>query len=53
MKINNNKIKADEGMMLTNGSAYGKTVELGIGDNPENWREITMEEYISLTKEEE
>ena len=52
MKINNNKIKADEGMMLTNGNAYGKIVELGIGDNFDNWHEITEEEYNAILEEE-
>jgi hypothetical protein len=38
-------LRASEGMMLTNGEAYGKTVALGATDKAENWREITMEEY--------
>ena len=51
MEINDNRIKADEGMMLTNGNAYGKTVELGIGDAPDNWHEITEEEYNAVLEE--
>ena len=39
---------ADEGMMLTNGETYAKSVELGDWDSAENWREITKEEYDEL-----
>ena len=41
-------IKADEGMILTNGNAYGATVALGALDSPENWHEITLEEYAAI-----
>lgn len=44
---------AGEGMMLTNGNAYGKTVALGAGDSPENWHEITMEEYQNIFETED
>lgn len=37
-------LKADEGMTLTNGEAFGKVVYLGINDNADNWHEITDEE---------
>ena len=37
-------LKADEGMTLTNGEAFGKVVYLGINDNASNWHEITDEE---------
>ena len=37
-------IKADEGMTLTNGEAFGKVVYLGINDSADNWHEITDEE---------
>ena len=38
-------------MVLTNGEAYGKTIYLGINDKPENWYEITDEEYEEILKE--
>lgn len=39
---------ANKGMVFTNGKAYGKTVYLGINDSPENWHEITDEEYNKI-----
>ena len=39
------KLIAGEGMYLTNGETYGKEVFLGTGDSPDNWHEITEEEY--------
>ena len=50
------ELKAAEGMVLTNGEAYssvGGSVYLGINDKPENWHEITENEYLERTKEEE
>ena len=50
-----NKIIAKEGMILTNGEVYGKSISLGVNDSIENWWEITEEEYekIMATKESE
>ncbi len=42
------KLVASEGMVLTNGEAYGKEIYLGCNDNPENWSEITDEEYKQI-----
>lgn len=53
MIINDNVLKADEGMTLTNGEAFGKTIYLGINDDKSNWREITDIEAEELQKVEE
>ena len=39
------KMKATDGMILTNGETYGVEVYLGSGDSPDNWWEIPEEEY--------
>lgn len=44
---------AEEGMVLTNGEAYGKEVYLGKNDVPENWHEITDAEYEEILKQQE
>lgn len=38
------KLTASEGMVLTNGEAYGKEIYLGKFDKPENWHEIPADE---------
>ena len=41
-------IQADSGKVLTNGEAYssvGGQIYLGVNDSPDNWHEITEEEY--------
>ncbi len=48
MIIENNVLKADNGMMLTNGNTFGHTVYLGVGDSVDNWHEITEEEAERL-----
>jgi hypothetical protein len=45
-------LKADEGMTLTNGEAFGKVVYLGENDAKENWHEITDEEAQALKETE-
>lgn len=47
------KITASKGMILTNGEAYGEEIYLGINDIPENWHEITIEEYEKIMAEQE
>lgn len=47
------KLVADEGMVLTNGTDYGKIVFLADNDNDKNWHEITEEEYNALQEEQE
>ena len=46
------KLIATEGMTLTNGEAYGKTIYLGCNDKAENWYEITDEEAEKLEETE-
>ena len=48
MIINDNVLKADEGMTLTNGEAFGKVVYLGTNDSMNNWHEITDGEAEEL-----
>ena len=45
-------LTASEGMVLTNGEAFGKSITLGRNDSAENWHEITEEEYETLLKNE-
>lgn len=41
------------GMILTNGEVYSTEVYLGCNDKPENWWEITVEEYEKIMAEQE
>lgn len=45
------KIKASEGMILTNGDVFGREIFLGKGDSPDNWYEITDNEYEKIQEE--
>ncbi len=47
------KLTASDGMVLTNGEAFGKEIYLGINDSPDNWHEITDEEYEKIFSEQE
>ena len=47
------KLTASDGMVLTNGEAFGKEIYLGINDNENNWREITDAEYEKILSEQE
>ena len=45
-------ITASEGMMLTNGTVYGKTIWLAEGMDVSEFYEITAEEYNAMMEEE-
>lgn len=47
------KLTASDGYVLTNGESFGTEVYLGTNDNPDNWHEITDEEYAGVLKAEE
>ena len=47
------KLTAAEGMVLTNGEAYGKEIYLGCNDSSENWKEISDEEYAEILRNQE
>lgn len=42
------KIYASEGKRLTNGVIFGKVIDLGAGDSPDNYHEITEVEYQKI-----
>ena len=42
--ITRTKLTADDGMILTNGEAYGRVVFLSVNDSAESWHEITEAE---------
>ncbi len=46
-------LKANEGMILTNGVIYGTEIYLGENADENSFKEIPFEEYEKLTKEEE
>lgn len=45
-------LKADEGMYLTNGETYGKTVILPESASADDWYEITEAEYTEIQESE-
>ena len=45
------KLTADKGKVITNGTIYAKVIALGNGDKPENYYEITEEEYEGIMAE--
>lgn len=49
MKIETRTVlKADEGMILTDGETYGRTILLGTDRKAEEFYEITDEEYNTI-----
>ncbi len=44
---------ADEGKILTNGEIYGRTIYLAEGVSPDDFHEITEEEYKEVLKSKE
>lgn len=42
------KLTASDGKVLTNGTEYGKEIYLADTENPDNWYEITEEEYEEI-----
>ncbi len=51
-KIELIKLTPSEGMVLTNGETYSTEVYLGKNDSPDNWHEITVEEYEKVLEKE-
>ena len=47
------KITAEEGKILTNGKIYGREIYLGTSQSPDDYYEISEQEYIKLTEVEE
>lgn len=52
MKVRN-IIYADEGMVLTNGTEYGRIIYLAEGVSAEDYHEITDAEYEAILAEQE
>lgn len=46
-------IFADEGMMLTDGETFGSTISLAKGRKPDEYTEISIEEYEKRMAEQE
>lgn len=51
MKTIHNKLIADDGMTLTNGEAFGKTVHLASGASAADWWEVTDAEADILRRD--
>ncbi|MGM9608362.1 MAG: hypothetical protein ACI3XJ_12740 [Oscillospiraceae bacterium] len=45
------KLTAADGMVLTDGTSYGKEVYLGVNDTPERWSEIPEGEIPEIEED--
>lgn len=50
---NRTVLYADPGMVLTNGTDYGRVVWLAVGADPNAYRQITEEEYNAIMASEQ
>lgn len=51
--MNKEKIESRNGMILTNGETYGRTISLGANLKKEDFHEITIDEYNKILRENE
>ena len=54
IKIELRELRPNEGMCLTNGDVVkppNESIYLGVYDSPNNWHEITEEEYAAIEEE--
>ena len=51
--MENRKLIPSEGMILTNGTVYSDLVFLGCNSSPDDWWEITIEEYNEIMAQQE
>lgn len=49
--MKSNLLVAKKGMVFTDGTTYGKQIRIAKGENPDNYREITIEEYETITEQ--
>lgn len=47
------RLEADEGKMLTDGNTYGSVIYLAVDRSPDEFREISQEEYEKIMAEQE
>ena len=49
----NNILIAKEGYVYTNGETFSNVIRLGVNDAPDNWWEITIEEYNKILEQQQ